>query len=92
MRDRMWLVVLGVTVAAVVGFVLMLVFLGWAWHTMGFLGTTILIIGILIVLAALSDRREKKRYEGEDLDSEAQAYRPSTAPRDEVLRDIDRPT
>ena len=92
MRDRMWLVVLGVTAAAAIGFWLMVELLGWAWHSMGFLGTAILIIGILIVLAVLSDRREKKRYEGEDDDLEPEAYRPSTAPRDEILRDIDRPT
>jgi membrane protein implicated in regulation of membrane protease activity len=84
----MWLVVIGVTVAAVVGFVLMLVFLGWAWHTFGFLGATIFIILLLIVLAALSDRREKKRYEDEEL--EPQAYERSTAPRDEIVRDVDR--
>lgn len=89
MRDRMWLVVIGVTVGAVVIFLLMLWFLGWAWHTFGFLGATIVIILLLIVLAALSDRREKKRYEEED-ELEPRAHEPSTAPRDEIVRDIDR--
>lgn len=90
MRDRMWLVVIGVTVGAVVAFLVMLAFLGWAWHTMGFLGAAIFVICLLALLGWISDRREKKRYEGEDLEVGPEASGPSGAPRDEIVRDIDR--
>jgi Kef-type K+ transport system membrane component KefB len=61
---KFWVAVVGIAVGGVVAFVLILALLGWAWYTWGFLGMMILFIAVLSVIAWISDRRERKRYEG----------------------------
>lgn len=59
---KFWLAVLGIAIAGLFGFLLIIEVLAWAWWHFGLIGGLLLISGILILIGWISDRRTRKRY------------------------------
>jgi hypothetical protein len=59
---RFWVAVLGLAVAGILGFGLLLAFIGWAWLTFGLLGGFIVICVVLLLVSLIADRRTRNRY------------------------------
>jgi len=59
---KFWVAVLGIAIGGVLGFVLLLAFIGWAWLTFGLVGGFVFFCVILLLVAYFTDRRTRNRY------------------------------
>jgi hypothetical protein len=59
---KFWIGVLGIAIAALIGFLLILKVIGWAWWHFGLIGGLLIISAILLLIGWITDRRTRKRY------------------------------
>jgi Kef-type K+ transport system membrane component KefB len=59
---RFWLVLIGGTIVAVLGFFLIIFLFGAAWYAWGFVGAAIALIGASAAVQWVMDRRARKRW------------------------------
>jgi Kef-type K+ transport system membrane component KefB len=59
---RFWLLLIGGTIVAVLGFFLLVALFGWAWYAWGFVGAAIALIGASAAAQWAMDRRSRKRW------------------------------
>jgi uncharacterized membrane protein HdeD (DUF308 family) len=57
-----WLLLIGGTLVAVLGFFLILFVFGAAWYAWGFVGAAIALIGAAAAVQWVMDRRSRKRW------------------------------
>ena len=59
---RFWLLLIGGTIVAVLGFFLIVFLFGAAWYAWGFIGASIVLIGAAAAVQWAMDRRARKRW------------------------------
>jgi ABC-type Fe3+-siderophore transport system permease subunit len=56
-----WVKVVGVSLAAALGAILIFVFIGWAWYAWGLLGMLLFFAAVVIGIGYIIDRRDARR-------------------------------
>jgi Kef-type K+ transport system membrane component KefB len=59
---RFWLLLVGMTIVAVLGFFLIVFLFGAAWYAWGFVGAAIVLIGASALAQWVMNRRARKRW------------------------------
>ena len=62
---KFWFGMVGVILAIGVGSILLFLLVSAAWYRWGFIGGLLFFGGILLLVAAIYDRRHRRRYEDE---------------------------
>jgi uncharacterized membrane protein HdeD (DUF308 family) len=59
---RFWLLLIGGTIVAVLGFFLIVFLFGAAWYAWGFIGAAIVLVGAAAAVQWTMDRRARRRW------------------------------
>ena len=60
---KFWVLLIGGTIAAVLGFFLIVFLFGAAWYAWGFVGAAIALVGASAAAQWVMDRRSRKRWQ-----------------------------
>lgn len=59
---KFWLLLIGGTLAAVLGFFLIVFLFGYAWYAWGFIGAAIALVAVAAAVQWVMDRRARNRW------------------------------